>query len=100
MRILPAALAAIFFSAFLSASAYAQTVCFPRPQVVKMLARNHQEAPVNMGTTNQGNMIEIFASDTGGWTAVITKPATGNSCLVGSGTGWTAVTQKPAGPGA
>ena len=40
-----------------------------------------------MGVTTGGGIIEIFASDEGSWTMVITQP-NGVSCLIAVGQDW------------
>jgi hypothetical protein len=69
------------------APASAQTQCGPRQEVVKSLGDRFKEAPVGMGMTQPGQVLELFASKTGSWTMVITN-ADGRSCLLAAGENW------------
>ncbi len=61
--------------------------CAPREALLKSLSKNYQEAPVNMGVTSTGSLIEILASPSGSWTILVTVPG-GPTCMVSSGEGW------------
>ena len=89
-----AALALLAFGVFgLSRTAHAQAAnCGPHADVVAGLARNYRETVVAMGISSGGNMIEVFASDTGSWTIIFTTPD-GVSCLGASGGAFERVTQ-------
>jgi hypothetical protein len=67
--------------------AAAQSQCGPRQEVVKSLGDRFKEAPVGMGMTQPGQVLELFASKTGSWTMVITN-ADGRSCLLAAGENW------------
>jgi hypothetical protein len=71
----------------LVSSALAQPQCGPRDQIVKALGETFKEAPVGMGVTEPGQLIELFASSSGSWTMVATTP-NGTSCLVAAGENW------------
>lgn len=61
--------------------------CAPREALLKSLSKNYKEAPVNMGVTSTGSLIEILASPAGSWTILVTVPG-GPTCMVSSGDGW------------
>lgn len=81
----PLALAA---ATLLSDPAAAQSPqCAPRIKLLESLSKNYDEAPVSMGVTNSGSLIEILTSPAGSWTILVTVPG-GPTCLVSSGDGW------------
>ena len=67
--------------------AAAQSQCGPLQEVVKSLGDRYKEAPVGMGITQPGQVLEVFASQSGSWTMVITN-ADGRSCLIAAGENW------------
>lgn len=54
--------------------------------MVNLLAREYQESLAGRGVAS-GGVIELFTSDTGTWTVLITRPGT-KTCVLGSGDGW------------
>lgn len=84
-----AALAALATFAFLpsAAPASAQSQCGPRQELVKNLGERFKEAPIGRGITQPGQVLEIFASQSGTWTMVVTTP-NGTSCLIAAGENW------------
>jgi len=81
--------ALIIASSFLLATttASAQPVCGSHRTVSDNLKKSYSEAPVSMGVTAGGGVIEVFASSEGSWTLVITQP-NGLSCLIAAGQDW------------
>ncbi len=88
-------------AAFLSApdtTAWAQSQtpaqtqrCDQRARVIGHLAQKYQEAPVAIGVTASGGMVEVLTSGDGGtWTIILSDP-NGTSCLVAAGEGWRAL---------
>lgn len=62
--------------------------CMPRPEMLKQLAAIYKEAPVALGVSDNGAVLEVLASRDGAtWTAVVTR-ANGVSCVVMSGDNW------------
>jgi hypothetical protein len=56
--------------------------------VLSLLASKYKEAPVAVGVTNTGGLVEVLSSGDGAtWTIIITTPE-GWSCLVAYGEGW------------
>lgn len=58
-----------------------------------MLAEQYGEAPVGVGLTNAGALVEVLtAADGGTWSIIITTPPNRTgvrmSCLVAAGEGW------------
>ncbi len=68
-------------------SASAQQVCGERTKIMISLGEKYAEAPVAMGLTSAGTVIEVLTSPAGSWTFLITYP-TGQSCMVASGENW------------
>ena len=87
-RYLTATSTALILGLILTApAALAQPVCGAHNTVSDNLKNAYAEAPVSMGVTTGGGIIEIFASDEGSWTMVITQP-NGVSCLIAVGQDW------------
>ncbi len=90
------ALAAVAFLSAPATTARAQTPaqaqqCDQRAKVIGHLAQKYQEAPVAIGVTTSGGMVEVLASGDGGtWTIILSNP-NGTSCLVAAGEGWRAL---------
>jgi hypothetical protein len=73
--------------AFGHSATAAQTSCGPRDQLVKVLSDQYKENPVGMGLAQPGQVLEVFASSSGSWTMVVTKPD-GTSCMIAAGDNW------------
>lgn len=76
-----------------------QQVCGPRDVVVAGLLRKYDESIVGHGISMLGQMMEIFASEKGSWTVLMTPPA-GPSCIVSAGQSWEAFAPPLPGKGA
>ena len=88
VRYLTAILGTLFigWGAF-SSSAQAQALCDERDAIVASLEKIHSEAPVSMGLGSNGAIIEIFASPTGAFTIIMTRPD-GLTCVMTAGELW------------
>lgn len=71
-------------------------VCGEHGQVVAELARAFNEVPISTGLSSNGAMVEVFASEAGTFTIVVTH-VSGLSCLLQSGTDWETSTRNVAG---
>ncbi len=91
MRIISSLIAASVL--FLSAtSANDQQVCAPRDRAVMQLEKQFEEKASGRGfTVNGKRMIELFISEKGSWTMLISDPQ-GRSCIVASGEYWQGIT--------
>jgi hypothetical protein len=78
------------------AAAAAAANCKPREDIVKVLSSKYQESRRAYGLSNQMQMLELYASENGTWTAVDTTPD-GKSCIVAAGEAWTEQQAIPAG---
>ena len=93
--VIVAAVALIASAVTLSGPAAAQSLTRPRAEVLKILSKNYAEAPIEMGLTRTGNVIELFASNDGStWSLVVTSPD-GLSRVVASGESWLSVSSLP-----
>jgi len=78
--------------------ASAQPQCNDRAAVLEYLSRKYKEAPIAVGVTNTGGLVEVLSDGRGGsWTIIVTTPR-GMSCLVAAGEGWRRLDAPPAGP--
>jgi len=65
--------------------------CDQRARVLGHLAQKYKEAPVAIGVTSTGGMVEVLTTGDGGtWTIILSNP-NGTSCLVAAGEGWRAL---------
>jgi hypothetical protein len=72
-----------------------QAICDERVKVIFALEKMYAEAPVSMGLTNTGSMIEVFKSSKGSWSIVATQPS-GMTCLITAGEHWENVANRSA----
>ena len=97
--IIAVALAALTLPAvFQPAAAQQRQTCKPREEIVEILGEKYQESRRAYALASPQQMLELFAAESGSWTALITRPD-GISCIVAAGTAWTEV-DEAAGPGA
>ena len=90
---------ALFLTAILGSfvqPAAAQPQCDSRDIVLQILQERYKEAPVFMGVTHNGGLIEVLTSEGGSsWSVVVTIPGQDEgppiSCLVAAGEGWRAM---------
>jgi hypothetical protein len=59
-------------------------ICDQRDVIVASLSQRYGEAAQSIGLDNGGNLLEIFASSAGTWTAILTNPR-GQACIVAAG---------------
>ncbi len=70
------------------ATASAQSLCTTRAQVTKQLDNRYSEAPVAIGLSRNGGVVEVFSTSDGStWTMIITMPD-GTSCMMAAGEAW------------
>ena len=72
----------------LSSTAVAQNVCGPRDDIIARLWDKWQEKQVAVGLINDNRLVEVFVSEEGGWTIIISE-ITGRSCVASAGKNWT-----------
>lgn len=80
----------IVSAAALPVSASAQAVCAKRADLLTSLQGSFSEAPVALGLSNSGGVVELLTSPEGQtWTLIVTDPE-GISCLMAAGAYWEA----------
>ncbi len=67
--------------------AAAQTLCGERAQILDRLEQKFAETPQAIGLSEDGALVEVVVSPTGGWTILVTYPKR-PSCVVATGKGW------------
>ncbi len=76
--------------------AHAQTqsqtqLCDQRADIIGSLAEKYREAPVAIGVTSTGGIVEVLTTSDGAtWSIIVSNP-NGTSCLVAAGEGWRAL---------
>ncbi len=79
--------------ALVATSAMAAPQCDERTNVLQLLSDKYKEAPVAIGVTNNGGLVEVLSTGNGGtWSIIVTTPQ-GMSCLVAAGEGWKSIQQ-------
>jgi len=67
--------------------------CDARDSVLALLADRYSEAPVALGVTGHGSLVEVLTDARGTtWTILVTAP-NGTSCVVLTGEGWRSLEQ-------
>lgn len=61
--------------------------CGDRGTIIDRLKTGYAEKPVSVGIIENGSLVEIYASDEGTFTIIVSAP-TGGSCLVAAGDSW------------
>lgn len=70
--------------------------CGPREIMVDGLAKVHEEMPVARAIQSNGLILEIFASSSGTYTIIMSRPD-GLACAVSDGHQWGLIAEKPKG---
>ena len=86
-------LAAVVLTLFLSIAAtpaFAQMVCGNHADIEKRLQSGYQEVRTGVGVAGNGGLIELYTSEKGTFTIVLTRP-NGMACLIAVGENWEAV---------
>ena len=66
----------------------APAVCGDRAKLIEGLERRYKETPVALGISQKSTeVLEIFASEAGTWTAIMTM-SSGVSCIMAAGHSW------------
>ena len=75
------------------------TPCADRSNVVDTLDSQYKESPRAIGLVSKEAVLEIFVSDSGTWTVVVTDPK-GMSCVLAAGQSWEEIPVASNAPGA
>lgn len=76
------------FSVAPLSSAEAGLVCGERADFVEKLDEAYGEKLISAGLEADGNVFEVYRSETGSWTILVTEPE-GPTCVLASGEAWT-----------
>lgn len=68
-------------------AAQAEMLCGEREQIVHELKKTWQEDRTAIGLSNNGGVLEVFSSEEGTWTLLLTMPE-GQTCMIGAGEHW------------
>jgi hypothetical protein len=79
--------------------AEAQAVCGSHEQIVAQLGQVYKETQQSLGLAANGSVIEVFASDAGTWTILITD-VNGQTCMAAAGEAWQTMASADPGEGA
>ena len=94
-------ISAALWAVFLCAGAVqASPLCDDREALIAELRERWGEAPVALGLTGAGRLLEVLASADGAtWTIIATRPD-GRACVLDAGTDWQRRSARPQGAGA
>ena len=71
-----------------------QAQCGPHARIVEVLAGKYGEAPKAIGAISSQRFMEVYVSDAGSWTMLMTT-TNGYSCIIAAGDDWEDVPFKP-----
>ena len=86
---------AVFVIAF-SVEQSQSAVCMNHKSLVQFLGDRYAEAPRALGLVEDRGLVEVFVSDNGTWTIVMTT-AQGIACILAAGDEWEEM-ERPEGP--
>jgi hypothetical protein len=75
------------------------TPCAARTNIVNTLDSQYKESPRAIGLVSKEAVLEVFVSDSGTWTVVVTDPQ-GLSCVLAAGQSWEEIPVASNAPGA
>ena len=65
----------------------AANTCTDRDRLEGFLAEKYKEEPIAMGLIDSSGVMEVYLSESGSWTIVVTS-AQGLSCVIAAGENW------------
>ena len=80
----------VLMASVIATPAFAQMVCGNHTDIAKRLQTGYQEVRSGIGLAGNGGLIELYTSEKGTFTIVLTRP-NGMSCLMAVGENWEAV---------
>lgn len=69
--------------------------CEKRAAVLDFLSTRYSEAPVAMGLSKDGGLVEILTSGPGSTFTIIVTMPNGMTCMVAAGDSWESLAPKP-----
>jgi len=85
--LIAAGLAAGIATVIGATSASAEMFCGEREKIVGELKETWREDRTAIGLSNNGGVLEVYASEAGTWTLLLTTPE-GQTCMIGAGEHW------------
>lgn len=79
----------VLLGAAAASAVAASPACGLRADIAAQLAADWDERPVARGLTVRGDLAEVFASPSGSFTILVTRPD-GRACAIAAGEIWTA----------
>lgn len=70
-----------------AADAQAQMLCGQRASIIDGLSKKYKEMPNAFGISGEKMLVELFTSEQGSWTMLMTRPG-GVSCIMAVGQSW------------
>lgn len=80
----------------IAGTADANAVCKERDSIISVLNQRFGETQRSFGLQSDRRVLEIYASENGSWTALLTLPD-GKSCVVATGEAWNSLPPPPIG---
>jgi len=71
----------------LSGDAQAQMLCGQRASIIDGLNKKYKEQPNAFGISGDKTLVELFTSESGSWTMLMTRPG-GVACIMAVGQSW------------
>ena len=72
-----------------------KSTCESRDTVLSFLSDKYSEAPVAMGVSKNGGLVEVLTSGAGSTFTIIVTMPNGRTCMVAAGEGWESVIKPP-----
>ena len=88
-------LLAFAFLALSTTQANAQMMCGQRASIIASLDQKYQERPNAFGISGEKTLVELFTSESGSWTMLMTRPG-GVACILAVGQSWEDFPTPPA----
>jgi hypothetical protein len=79
----------------MASTAVAQMACAQRSLVISQLAKNFKEQQTALGVDSGGRVIELFLSNKGSFTILVSYP-NNQSCILATGQGWQTINKDKA----
>ena len=70
-----------------STLAYSAPQCGPHKQIVELLSKRFSEVPKAIGMVGEKRIMEVFISEKGTWTILVTN-SDGTTCILAAGDDW------------
>ena len=78
----------------MTAGSASAMVCGEHQMLVTLLDQRYQERQRSLGMTSDGDLMEVYVSDSGSWTILARMPD-GGACIVAKGEPWDRIPDRP-----